>query len=75
MAKPKDTITFERSFFAEARRKGWDGLSPKRRRERIAKQTGYWQNMIPAQRKAEMKRRARVRAANKLEQSKPETTP
>jgi hypothetical protein len=71
MAKPKDTITFERSFFAEAGRKGWDNLSPKKRAERIAKQTGYWKNMTEAQRKTEMKRRAKVRTANKLEKSSP----
>lgn len=66
ITKRKDTITFERSFFAEAGRKGWDSLSPKKRAERIAKQTGYWKNMTEAQRKTEMKRRAKVRAANKL---------
>jgi hypothetical protein len=73
MAKQKDTIVFERSFFAEAGRKGWDNLSPKKRKERIAKQTGYWKNMTEAQRKTEMKRRAKVRAANKLENSKGES--
>jgi hypothetical protein len=71
MATRKDTIIFDRSFFAESGRKGWDKLSPKKRKERIAKQTGYWKSMTAAQRKVEMKRRAKVRAANKLEKSKP----
>jgi excisionase family DNA binding protein len=41
----------------------------------VLKKTGYWKNMTPAQGKAELKRRAKVRAANKLEKSKSETTP
>jgi hypothetical protein len=68
MAK-KDTIIFDRAFFAESGRKGWNKLSPKKRKERIARQTGYWKNMTPAQRKAEMKRRAKVRAANRLKKA------
>ena len=60
--------------FAESGRKGWDKLSPKKRKDRIARQTGYWQNMSEAERKAEMKRRTKVRAANKLKNSGAETT-
>jgi excisionase family DNA binding protein len=43
------------------------------RSREVWKETGYWKHMTPAQRKAEMKRRAKVRAANMIKKSNTET--
>ena len=40
------------------------------RTNEVLKETGHWKDMPPAQSKAEMKRRAKVRAANKLKKSR-----
>ena len=40
----------------------------------MLKETGHWKDMTPAQRKAEMKRRAKVRVANKRKKSLEENT-
>ena len=68
MAKRKDVI--EREVFAEAGREGgrksWEKLTAAERKKRLAKLHGGWKNMTKAERSKEMKRRAKVRAANKL---------
>jgi broad specificity phosphatase PhoE len=68
MAKRNDTIdraTFEKSG-REGGRKSWEGLTAAERKKRLAKLHGGWKNMTKAERSKEMKRRAKVRAANKI---------
>jgi hypothetical protein len=61
----------DREFFANARRKAWARKSETEKKAAASKAArGYWDSLTPAQRSAEMKRRAKVRAANKLRKSR-----
>jgi hypothetical protein len=69
--KAAKTQTLDREFFADARRKAWARKSETEKKAAASKAArGYWDSLTPGQRSAEMKRRAKVRAANKLKKEK-----
>jgi len=55
-----------RDFFSKAGRKAWQGVSKKKRKAHASKAVqSYWDRMSPAEKSAEMKRRAAKREANR----------
>jgi hypothetical protein len=67
--KDDDTITFDRKFFADARRKAWEKAT-QQERKKIKDAAGkglraWWDGLTAEERSAEMRRRAKVRERNR----------